>query len=269
MLTRPALLPRKIANLFTPYKVNVDSSINELQRKLYANSIMIPLPHHVRHKMLPYSDVYTDAALRNAGLERFAQSLLVARADRRSPQEILNAGGFHPQATNPDDLNAKCSLTILDVMSHRDTAKGSGLVSFSSSMQVVMTMSSRCTYLVKVLGAIGPHAEHMEEEKEYSVPGGVDAEDIAAFRIKMEYAPIFVSNAFLVAHPEMTPHIIAAYLREDEWCMLDEVKITQQDVYPYSEMALINNSLFSSKQKIACEDTTPDYAPQKIHPFYK
>lgn len=221
--------PKRLIDLFTPHKVFIDESVSEFRRRTYAESIMFALPHQVPHEALPYANTYTPDVLKDAGVTRINQTIVVARADRRSPEEILEAGGFHPQATNPKST-PKCNSVVLDVTSHRMTAAGSGLVSFSSSMRVAKSTMARFVYLAKTIGAISHDEKDHLQEFEYSVPGGVDASAIIAFHPKVRHAPIFLCKAFEEAHPDKIACALSAFLAPHQYCERDGQKITQDHI---------------------------------------
>lgn len=247
----------KVSSLFNSYPVIITRK-DVFTPLAFLPSLRIFLSNNISPKNLPYAEVYTPEILQGDGLQRINRYMVVARGDSRSPNELLAAGGFHPQATNPYS-SQKFGEDILNVASHRESAWGSGLVAFSSSLTVALNIpESRYVYLAKAAGVIGPHAKHYAEEKECSQPGGLDFEDVIAFRVKLtsksfEHSPIFVSKSFETSHPTKIKSVIGSYLRSDECCKINDTLISQNDAISSPEMKVSQHphTLFGKINKSA------------------
>ncbi len=224
---------RSIYPVFVEFKTAYNPTAGQKQQ------IDIILKKDIDPKTLPYADVYTQAVLEGVGLERkavgvkrFNDCRLLLRGDDRSPDEIFEAGGFHPQYTNPLS-SPKKGKDILDVNQHRFFPEGSGLVSCTSSLGTAghFADTSGYVYLVKATGAIGPCA--LNRELEYSVPGGVDAEDIVAYRKKgSKYSfcgsSIFINKSFMNRYPDQVNDVIQAFLQKNECCVDASLQATDE-----------------------------------------
>src|SRR3990167_6933342 len=254
------LISRKKLASFTEIKVKVDPN-----KKIgfSEKEINIILTEDIEPQKLPYAEIYTPSKLNQIGAVRHNNCIIVARGDKRSPKEVIGMGGFHPQFTNPES-KSKEGEEILDIASHRVTAQGSGVVSYTSDMNVAKDFGLNINqdgyvYLAKVTGAITDAARQLIAEKEYSVPGGTDAEDIVAFRkvdsaipdiedidsndsIDEIYGPdfggtsIFISNDFIEKYPHVVDKIIDIYLQDNEVC-LDRVPVIKNHSINLSQAA--------------------------------
>jgi len=218
-----------LTDLFTPYKVkNIGgTSANGVQ---YSANISFKLYLTFPREKLPYACFYTEEYLKEEELIRENTTIVLARADNRTPKEIWARGGFHPQATNSYSCQ-KYGEDILDVISHRNLAWGSGLVSLTHSMEVAINLPlTTYVYLIKAVGAISPHPKFFANECEWSIPGGVDFGDVIAFRSSQGYtfnnSPIFISKDFEQRYPEKLSSAIKAYLSTNEACEVNEVEIS-------------------------------------------
>ncbi len=102
--------------------------------------------------------------------------------------------GFHPNITNPNTVYSRQGADILNVWYHRAGATGSGFISCTDSMKAANKAAydarignlniDTYVYLVKATGVLNPGrggGEVIDNEYEYSVAGGIDADDIVAF----------------------------------------------------------------------------------------
>lgn len=205
-----------------------------------AENIQIELSGSIAFSSLPYSDILSEEKLAKSGYKRINKSIVVARGDGRSPQQIIEAGGFHPYGAITGQY--KEPKEILDVEAHRYHSDGSGFVSCTGDMRVAKNFSFTgptdsiqlkaqlknvgYVYLIMVTGAVGPgHGTMFKFEKEYSVPAGIDAQQIIAHRevrdLKMrdfKGSSIFVNLDFIKRYPDpkLWKKIVSAYLMDDE-----------------------------------------------------
>lgn len=197
----------------------------------------ITLNANIDPKKLPYADIFTPEALSKQGCSRLNTCRIVARGDARSLDEISYFGGFHPSgavtATYKED-----SSYILDVISHRISPDGSGFVSFTTAIDVAKryctsspgpVIAARAqsknigfVYFAKGTGLISPSSQICPQEFEYSAPGGIDAEDIVAYRqvnvrkICFDKSSIFINPDFIKKYPNKVAFMINSFLMKDE-----------------------------------------------------
>jgi hypothetical protein len=223
-----------LSNLFLEIKVTKSNSPVSADLK-DSKEISIILTKHIDAEKLPYADTEQlgEAYLKSIGARRFNNCMIVARGDTRSPKEIFEVGGFHPKFTAPGSVAKSEIKDVLDVVSHRGATEGSGLVSYTVDPSIARSFGSDeggYFYLAKATGAVGPSEQDFyKKEKEYSVPGGVDAEDIVAVRkVKQGEAgsfeeSIFISKAFIEKYPERVPEVIHACLALNEQAVFDNL----------------------------------------------
>ena len=225
----------------------IELKVEEKSDKKVDNStktLDIVLVQSIPPSKLPYADIYTQDKLAEIKAERFNQCMILARGDSRSITAISYAGGFHPQYTNPETKLAKQGKDILDVIQHRRLVEGSGLVSFTSDIEVAKNFSvgeeKGFVYFVKVTGAIGPSPMINHQESEFSVPGGVDAKNIVAFRalnsqiqdiedimdndtdvseVSFSGSSIYISRQFIKDYPDRVGDLIDSILQKNERCV--------------------------------------------------
>lgn len=230
--------PINIDTLFSEFKAELSINKDNAFNKEHTYLIDIILNESTDPKKLPYTEIFSPQKLQEWGAERINQCLILARGDFRSPDEILKAGGFHPNFTNPNTIISRHGDNILDLWYHRASATGSGFVSCSASMNAAFIAADGArrehgysantaayVYLVKATGAIRSIAginAVLDNEYEYTIAGSIDAKDIIAFRQiprnfkNYERSSIFISNEFLNMHPEKIQIILDAYLQDYE-----------------------------------------------------
>jgi hypothetical protein len=230
-------------DLFTEFKVKpkehnlinwVTDRLDWLSFRLQMNhQTSITLKKNIDPASLPYADVYTQEKLQKIKAPRLNSCSLFWRGEDRPIGEILNVGGFQPNITTED--NPTYSEKTLDVQAHRENTEGSGLVSFTSYKPMAQEFgrvyaqkshqNEYYLYLAKTTGAIGPDkaAEdyvQMELEQEYSVPGGIDAEDIVSYRrCNVETgscSSIFLANRFIHQYPHLVKTVLKENLAKNE-----------------------------------------------------
>jgi hypothetical protein len=234
---------RRPSDLFTEFKVNLDSNdpyrYGENNKQIKIITLKTKDNESILPSNLPYAGFFTSSYLNSAKIQaqRVSECIVIARGDSRLPEEIFSSGGFHPQFTNPlAQDKARTGDDILDVAKHREDSPGSGLVSCSSNMHDALTFSAGkddrgAVYFVKVRGAIDP-GKVLDSESEYSVPGGMDAEDIVAYRLTslgldetgrtvsgFHGSSIFISHHFLKNYPGEVNTLIDNFLQHNETCL--------------------------------------------------
>lgn len=171
------------------YEKNNDSKVLPVlsdSRALNFNPNTPPIPSD----QLPYSEIYTETYLKEKGKQRNSIPALLLRGDTRA-LELIDS--FSPQYTNPDSTPREGTTggvpDSMDIEKHIVSAKGSGLVSFTHSLGTAkgFTYSDESDigyiYLIKGRGEIVvPPSKNQVSESEHAIPGGVDKEDIIAYR---------------------------------------------------------------------------------------
>lgn len=138
-------------------------------------------------------------------------SRIFLRGDDRNIEEIKESGGFHPNSTRENKSSP------LDLYSHKFKSTGSGFVSFTTEPNVAHLFGNRFAnynknkkytlYAAWAVGAVVTSSvkqviEHeLPNIDEYDVPGGIDKENIVAYReceqIKMVQHPITGNWSYL------------------------------------------------------------------------
>jgi hypothetical protein len=135
-------------------------------------------------------------------------SRIVLRGDNRSIGQIKVAGGFHPNATT---LDVGKSPQPLNLLLHRKNSTGSGYISSTRSPNVAQSFGitfanldkgEYTIYALRVNGAVYPSTDdipkhHIPEVDEHSIPGGIDSDEIVAFR-----------KCKLIGETTQDPHVI-------------------------------------------------------------
>lgn len=243
---------RKTKNHFIELKVE-ESSDKKTDKT--SKTLDIVLTQSIPPSKLPYADIYTEEKLQEIKAQRFNNCMILARGDKRSISAIQYSGGFHPQFTNPEIKTPKIGADILDVIQHRKLVEGSGLVSFTSNIQVAKKFaeneSKGYIYFAKVTGAIGPSSLVSPQESEFSAPGGVDAEDIVAYRalhsevqdiedieddipeLSFSGSSIYISEQFIKDYPDRVSDLIDSLLQKNERC-IDKESLIKSITQPIS-----------------------------------
>lgn len=200
-------------------------------------------------KSLPYNDVPTlqKKYLEESGLQRLDSCNIFLRSDHIKPEEIiLGRKGFHPHPTiNPEGFGDLPPEYILNVESHRVNSMRTGFVSCTDSMQLIknynrFTASGNYVYMLKAKGAVNPGNSWCSREREYSVPGGVDAADIIAFR----------QLSTTISRDGFGGSIL--YIREDFFKNYPKILFKMMAVYeePGEEVSIDNPHLFKILEAI-------------------
>jgi len=153
---------------------------------------------------LPYKDLLNNnLRLKEAGIYRDNWERVTIRGDNRTIEKIHEAGGFNPNWTNTEEQDGK--RDPLDVLRHRENSNGSGFVSttvdpeeahyygqkfamFAQGDPFLIENKTSFKYNIYALNAIGAMKATStsqflsSRETETSVPGGIDKEDIIAYR---------------------------------------------------------------------------------------
>lgn len=177
--------------------------------------------------------------LREYGITRDSHTRVVLRGDSRSIQEIKEVGGFHPNCTSRDYISdwSKKPQKPLDVAKHRSSSgtMRSGFVSTTVNQATahlfgkpsLYNRKSNSTYTIYSLlatGAMTPAENLWFREKEYSVPGGIDYEDIIAYRECrflddshfIKCSDIFFNKKFAKKYPHLVDEVLHTQLLKDE-----------------------------------------------------
>lgn len=235
--------PKSSQRAFREFKVEVK---NDLQEEDVANEsqkkIQIILTERIEPTRLPYFNEvkqyirdYNGDPIITASVTRLNQCMVLARGEAISPEELFEIGGFHP-AASATGLYATTEK-LLNFLDHRlgvEYPYGTGFTSFTSSITVAKHFAGpqQHVYLAKTTGPVTPirDAEHGKDhfgEDEYSVPGGVDAVDVIAYR-KLDKdnsfyrghdfhgSSIFIKEEFIQQYPYAVGDIIAFYLQPNE-----------------------------------------------------
>jgi hypothetical protein len=211
-------------------------------------------------KSLPYNDVpaLQKESLEESGLQRLDSCNIFLRSDHIKPEEIiLERKGFHPHPTiNPKGFGDLPPEYILNVESHRVNSERTGFVSCTDSMQFIknynrFTASGNYVYMLKAKGAVNPGNSWCSREREYSVPGGVDATDIIAFRQLSTTSGydgfngsiLYIREDFFKNYPKILFKMVEVYEEPGE-----EVSIDNPHFFKMLEaMTPIKNSLADNK----------------------
>ncbi|MDX1837305.1 hypothetical protein [Legionella taurinensis] len=201
--------------------------------------IDIALGKVIDPEKLPYHDYYNQTYLNKIGARRINQCIVVARGDITPPEKFFETGSILPKGVLTGQF--KDQETILDVPSHRVTSDGSGVLSCTKSVEVAKNFSQSnkvlgggYVYLLKGTGAISP-TQFAVGEKEYSIPGGVDAIDIIGFRqvplgkVDFSGSTIYISKDFIAQYPEKAELTLKVYLEKNEF-LGNESQIALKDI---------------------------------------
>lgn len=204
------------SNVFLPHDIDVITN-NAIQPQ--------ELPYHDAAIL----DAKINTKLSEYGIQRDLHTRMVLRGDKRGGKTIFEAGGFFPRCakSNQSPLPASCSL---DVVRHRDGALDtSGFVSTTVSQEVAHRFgwghwgSAYAVYTMLVTGAVTPSSNIglFSDEKEYSVPGGIENKDILAYRecnanMRSTCSDIQLNSLFAKNHPEMVSEVVRTQLLCDE-----------------------------------------------------
>ena len=184
---------------------------------------------------LPYNEHYKDENIIKKFSSKFTQGnrlptvQLLLRADHVPPAEILKKGGFQPHAFK-DGKYPSITYHLLDPTSHSISSERSGMVSCTYSMSMTKEYNNYTPntyiYLVKAAGGFSG-TNFRDVECEVTVPGGIDAEDIVAFRklhgrgdpsIFDPNEPLYVRESFLRRYPALLDYIFHRYKESNETC---------------------------------------------------
>lgn len=183
-------------------------------------------------RALPHSDVDAldpkkNSVLTSAGISRDPHTRVVLRSDTRSMEQISEAGGFRPKNFNPEKKIILGS-NPLDLINHRKGGTdGSGFVSTTVSQRIAHRFGashpSYTVYSLLATGAMTPATAGglYDFEVEYSAPGGIDKQDIIAYReCEKKYlavcSDIHVNSMFAKKHPDLVDDVINTQLVCDE-----------------------------------------------------
>lgn len=188
------------------------------------------------HSHLPYFgfDWWSNGASR--GILREGCTRVTFRGDNRSISEIKEAGGFHPKCTLSSEEYPKQPL---DITAHRNGLT-SGFLSTTSVPRVAygwgashaLLSNNYTVYALQTKGAITPSFEsenpNISREMEYSIPGGVDYENIISYRkCKVQFkrleqfttcSNIFFNKKFMEKNPKLVNAIVQEQLFDEEIC---------------------------------------------------
>ena len=184
---------------------------------------------------LPYEQFYKDKDQINkfggqfAKGERISAAQLLLRADHVPPGEILKNGGFQPHAIKSGRYPHKTDH-ILNPIEHAMGSEQSGLVSCTYNLHMSKAYNANrpdtYIYLVKAVGGFSG-TNFREDEYEITVPAGIDAEDIIAFRkihgqgdpsIFDPEKPLYIRESFLRRYPALIDYILKRYMESNESC---------------------------------------------------
>lgn len=201
-------------------------------------------------KELPYSnaeilDYEKNVALKELQIQRESCDRMVLRGDNRNFEEIHKAGGFNPRFT----IDASTvEINPLDIKWHRNNdAAGSGFVSTTTDIKTAHIAgyifshprygflcggnassydSEYTIYALNAIGAMTPSPNYYENQKEYSIPGGVDAVDIIAYRqcvanenkekVEIKCSELFFNNRYKNKFPQAVKPIAESLLLDNE-----------------------------------------------------
>lgn len=204
---------------------------------------------------LPYAKTYEERDSKKTkkshkvNHKRVAASLILLRTDHISPKKILERGGFQPHCLPKNKKNLdgnypeaeteeeqeEINEDILSPTSHSHHSKNSGSVSCTYSMSSIKNLSfgyANYVYMVKAVGGFrGTNIR--KRECEITVPGGIDAEDIIAFRrlngresnLFNPEEPLYINENFIRRYPDLLDYILTRYLEEGEYCPTAEKQI--------------------------------------------
>lgn len=174
----------------------------------------------IAKEKLPYHGFYTqmkDDFLPN----RQDEVTLLLRSDHVQPYTVLSNGGFQPHGVENDSIDS----FALDPQGHAISSENSGMVSCTYSMDMIKNYDANCenfVYMVKATGAFA-NTNPRKIECEYTVPGGIDAEDIVAFRqlrgsegYSNDFLgqPLYIRESFLRRYPELIHYILNRFLEK-------------------------------------------------------
>lgn len=186
---------------------------------------------------LPYSNAPFLQAnyLKEKKQERLSSVNIFLRADHVPPETIiLKRKGFHPHPTITGNYGKLWDKPdkILDIERHRITSAYTGSVSCTDNIQVLKNFNADqdniYVYMLKASGAVTTGDSRMKEECEYTVPGGVDADDIIAFRkLSSDFGfsasdSLYVSENFLKDNSDLLEKILSVYLEKGEVAIIPQ-----------------------------------------------
>jgi len=161
--------------------------------------------------------------------ERLLSVNIFLRNDHFSPKQILmEFKGFNPHGpkNNYGPFWKENPQYILNIGAHRCTSMYSGSVSFTDTMEVIKKLTiGNYIYMVKVAGAVNKGLGQGQRDNEYTGVGGVDPEDVIAFRqlsttdLKLGFdgSSLYIRESFLIKYgDEYLMRILSAYLENNE-----------------------------------------------------
>lgn len=205
---------------------------------------------------LPYNTFYeeSDAKFeggRTVNDKRQNVSQILLRSDYITPSAILEQGGFQPHCLPKSDQDPqegnyhKVPEAILSPFTHSINSSQTGSVSCTTSMSMIKKYSANdyayphnYVYMVKAVGGFNG-TNSRDVEKEVTVPGGIDSEDIIAFRrlenlFQREFyrgesvfdsqEPLYININFIRRYPDLLNYILDRYLENNEECP-DAIKL--------------------------------------------
>lgn len=204
---------------------------------------------------LPYNTFYeeSDAKFehgRTVNDKRQSVSQILLRSDYVMPRTILEQGGFQPHCLPKSDQDpqegnyCKVPEAILSPLAHCINSSQTGSVSCTTSMSMIKKYSANdffnsnnYVYMVKAVGGFDG-TNPRDVEKEVTVPGGIDSEDIIAFRRLEDRQSggyrsenvfdskelLYININFIRRYPDLLNYILDRYLENNEDCP-DAIKL--------------------------------------------
>ncbi|MBV8802496.1 MAG: hypothetical protein JO131_05965 [Gammaproteobacteria bacterium] len=201
---------------------------------------------------LPYSDApqLQPNILKQNNTERLSSVNIFLRSDHLDPKTIiLERKGFHPKPTISDDygdLWKKYPDFILSIDVHRADSTYTGSISCTDSLDIIKEYfnnndkktAGNFIYMLKAAGAVTiGNGRNSRRDREYTLVGGVSAEDIIAFRQTsttssaegFNGSSLYIRKSFLKKYGEdYLQRILSVYLEPNEVAIpkeLDEKNI--------------------------------------------
>ncbi|RDI43790.1 hypothetical protein [Aquicella lusitana] len=160
--------------------------------------------------LLPYSSIFKDNPnLAKRGMYQRLGSVFAFRGDDRSINEIFEAGGFWPNVTRPKTPSNYASIDSLDIGSHQEGGglPFSALISFSFGIrEAAKRANDQYYYVTDVIG--GYTEQNRDTEDELTAVGGVDFQNVIAFRKGNHHGPIYFKKEFYEKHPALAHEIL-------------------------------------------------------------
>jgi len=221
---------------------------------------------------LPYADVYTEKYLRDRGLKRLEDTKILARGDSRSPELIKDTGGFQPTCSlNKNPPKDEFDEDIFNVHFHRSQfgqGEPSALISTTTDFEVAKTFGAGFIYVLRNRGGIKDDKNNGDQtifqvfgsytkEKEVTTVGGIDWDDVIAYRSIFHGQEIYIRTSTIEEQGEnFLKDMISFLLYPDESATLPNVVNAAKDPCRTTTTSLASSPHTSWNSKSKRPDAT-------------